>query len=82
MAEMKDSWQRACGDSGQPEPSEAKLITMAKEALAAEAAAEKTKLALEAELAASEAEAVKYWNSMAAVREAKAAAMKAAEMDR
>ena len=83
-AEMKISWKKAYGESGQPEPSDAKLLAMAEESLAAESAAEKGMLALEAELAADDARAAEYWflPENIAAREAKAAAKKAAEEGR
>ena len=80
VAELRASWQRSYGDSGEPEPTEEKLIAMAEEIIAGEAAAAERLLALEAELAADDAKADAYWNAPenVAAREAKAA-RKAAE---
>jgi hypothetical protein len=80
-AELKASWQRSYGDSGQPEPTAAQLITMAEETLAGEAAAAEGMRALEAELAADDAKADAWWNAPenVAAREAKAARKAAAE---
>ena len=82
-AELKASWQRSYGDSGEPEPTEAQLITMAEETFAGEAAAAEGMLALEAELAADDARAAEWWYAPenVAAREAKAAAKKAAEKE-
>ena len=83
VAELKASWQRSYGESGEPEPTEAQLVTMAEETFAGEAAAAKGMLALEAELAADDARAAEWWYAPenVAAREAKAAAKKAAEKE-
>jgi hypothetical protein len=80
VAELRASWQRSYGDSGEPDPTEEKLISMAEEIIAGEAAGAERLLALEAELAADDAKADAYWNAPenVAAREAKAA-RKAAE---
>ena len=79
MEELRASWQRssaqAPGNVGKVEPSEEQLQAWAEEALAADARAKEVMQLLEAELAASDAAALEYWNSpeMVAARETKAA---------
>ena len=79
-ADIKASWQNTFGETDQPQPSEASLLAMAEEALAAEAERDAALAKLEAEIAADDAAAVAYWNAPenVAARE-KAAAEKAAK---
>lgn len=88
VAELKTSWKNAAvqnAESGKAlrKPSEAQFEIWADEHLTEEARAAEVLKSLEAELAASEAEAAAYWNSpeMVAAREARAAEREAAERE-
>ena len=85
VAELRASWQKTCAkeaaEQNKPEPSQEQFEGWAEEALAEEARREEVLKSLEAEIAASDAEAAARWNSpeMVAARAAKAAERAAAK---
>ena len=63
ISELRRSWQNTYSHTGKEEPSEEQLRMWAEEQLTEEVRREEVLKSLEAEIAASDAEALAYWSS-------------------